>query len=76
MLEKYNKNTEELDRICRTGYNLDLEKKFIYAIDRFAIRLLGKSKDDNDFAEYILDYGHEILSEAKLKDFLLQFHAE
>lgn len=77
MIQKYNNNKEELNELVEKGFNVDPGEKFIFHLDRFSMRLLGRPKGSTStdaWSEYCCEFGEELISEEKMKDYLLKFH--
>lgn len=77
IIQKYNSNRDELNDLVEKGFNVDEGEKFLFHIDRYSMRLLGRPKGSSSsdtWSEYFCEFGEELSSEEKLKDYLLKFH--
>lgn len=73
-LRKLNNNKESTWEFLRIGFGLtNLQDFFLFHLDRFGVRLLGKDKDDGTWSEYYLEFGEEIITFTRLKEYILKF---
>jgi hypothetical protein len=84
IINRFNNNIDELNDVILKGYNIKVEEKFVFFIDSFGMKILGKQKSNNsmlpvgeastEWTEYYLDFGKELTTESQLNSFLLEFH--
>ncbi|KAL0480450.1 hypothetical protein AKO1_011033 [Acrasis kona] len=66
LISRLNTSSDVLDNMLH-HYNLKINSKFAFALDRFGIRILGM--DGDEWVEYYLEFGEDIQTEDALNKF-------
>ncbi|KAG2388877.1 hypothetical protein C9374_000316 [Naegleria lovaniensis] len=79
IISRLNGNPQRIVSMLEKGYGLNLSDFFIFHIDSYCIKIMGRDssfgakKDPSQFSVYELDFGYRITSEAMLNQYLARF---
>ncbi|KAF0977698.1 hypothetical protein FDP41_003020 [Naegleria fowleri] len=77
IISRLNATPQRIVPMLEKGYGLNLSDFFIFHINSYCIKIMGRDasskKDASEFSMYELDYGYRITSEAMLNQYLAKF---